>query len=1203
MGAAGSKPAAARLGLRKRQHARDQAAGAALAPAAAAATSAAATASATDANDEALAESLARALDAALAQHPRLHQNRAQRQRYSAQRARELERRQAALDAASEVPLEARAVACAALGLFTSNDGATATLPQLPARSYWTGPPVPPDDAARLEAMDAYGLLADAVLPDEDEDAPAPVVLRPAIQSALELVRGVFGADEALVALFGDRRVFIRDSTGLFKTGDFPWRYSFCYWTLAPPQPTALVVADVNKDARFSANSVARRAGVSFYCGLPLVAPDGSRLGVLCFASRAPRPDFDCASLAVATNLAALVARELWREAKAAIARRVSAAARLRLLDMREASAPVLMVERVEQEEEGGGARWVVRHANGAWLDLVARARRLQSVRGAGQHEGEDGPAAAAEGKQDNEGGGGGDPFGGALDADLWADIFEPPAPSPPLPPATFAPTAPLVDSAMSLMMGQAGPLLVKAGAAAAALPPPAPAPPPPLPREELERRMFAAQALFSVSGVRLRRVPFEKQQRRSTPQPPPPPVDTMARVTLRFVPAAAPGAVSAAPGIPLTAAPASLPDTPPDEAQRHRLASLWFVDVEPEPLLPLELAAGSALAGARSASVPLLSSSATAPLLVPSLLGPGAAGPAPSSPPSSTSAASSAPLLPPSLAGVRLGAPLAAGSYGRVFRGELAGHGRVAVKVVDAADAALRDEQTGAALEAVLGASLAPHPNVLRTIAWGVVEQGSAGALPPRARVVTRRRRRRRSSGVGRPSTEWSGGGGGGGGGGAAGSGGGGSVVSSAAGAGPPSSLLPQPPSQAEPPSSARQDSGNSNTTAAANPFAEQASKQLFLHGQALDGGDDDDEEEDDEAEEEQQQQQEGSEERQGGPYHLLARGNSSGNSSGSGGDGAVAGSPPTTAGAPPPPPPKPRGSADESTDRPYPAPARRPQSWLVLEFCDQGSLQEAIDDGRLRTSRDPRSGQPDLPAIVACAAEIAAGMAHLHSAPEGGVVHGDLSAYNVLLSSPSSSDSSDSASSSAVAASGGGGGDAAALGGRGYTCKIADLGLARRAASDGDNKNSESCGGGSGSDGANPPPLLHGTVTHAAPEVLSGATPPTRASDVWAFGVLLWSMWVGARPWSGMTHGEIVAAVARDGKALVWPDDAPEGLAALGEACLARDPADRPTFAEVLEILQPQVQVMREQRRERARAWAGEEVLPGVAPAVAGG
>ena len=38
-----------------------------------------------------------------------------------------------------------------------------------------------------------------------------------------------------------------------FQQGDFPWRLSFCAWSLAPPGPETLIVEDALLDARCGA--------------------------------------------------------------------------------------------------------------------------------------------------------------------------------------------------------------------------------------------------------------------------------------------------------------------------------------------------------------------------------------------------------------------------------------------------------------------------------------------------------------------------------------------------------------------------------------------------------------------------------------------------------------------------------------------------------------------------------------------------------------------------------------------------------------------------------------------------------------------------------------------------------------------------------------------------------------------------------------
>lgn len=66
----------------------------------------------------------------------------------------------------------------------------------------------------------------------------------------MQLACTVFGTNNALVALLDSERIIIRNGSGMFAPGDFPWRYSFCGYTLSPPNPTTMVIEDAHKDAR-----------------------------------------------------------------------------------------------------------------------------------------------------------------------------------------------------------------------------------------------------------------------------------------------------------------------------------------------------------------------------------------------------------------------------------------------------------------------------------------------------------------------------------------------------------------------------------------------------------------------------------------------------------------------------------------------------------------------------------------------------------------------------------------------------------------------------------------------------------------------------------------------------------------------------------------------------------------------------------------
>ncbi len=66
----------------------------------------------------------------------------------------------------------------------------------------------------------------------------------------IQLACTVFGTSNALVALLESDRIIIRNGSGMFAPGDFPWRYSFCGYTLSSPNNTTMVVEDALQDAR-----------------------------------------------------------------------------------------------------------------------------------------------------------------------------------------------------------------------------------------------------------------------------------------------------------------------------------------------------------------------------------------------------------------------------------------------------------------------------------------------------------------------------------------------------------------------------------------------------------------------------------------------------------------------------------------------------------------------------------------------------------------------------------------------------------------------------------------------------------------------------------------------------------------------------------------------------------------------------------------
>jgi hypothetical protein len=77
------------------------------------------------------------------------------------------------------------------------------------------------------------------------------VCSKPEIANILNLVRSIFEAPIALIAMYGDKKVYMRYAVGIDKIS-LPFDVSTCAWHLSSEHPTTLVVEDFDRDDRYA---------------------------------------------------------------------------------------------------------------------------------------------------------------------------------------------------------------------------------------------------------------------------------------------------------------------------------------------------------------------------------------------------------------------------------------------------------------------------------------------------------------------------------------------------------------------------------------------------------------------------------------------------------------------------------------------------------------------------------------------------------------------------------------------------------------------------------------------------------------------------------------------------------------------------------------------------------------------------------------
>ena len=130
----------------------------------------------------------------------------------------------------------------------------------------------PAAEARRVRAVQALGLLETG--PDERFDRIVRIAAR------------MMGTPIAALSLLDTDQQWFKATVGL-DPPTMPRTASVCSTVVEQASP--LVVEDLTADSRFGAYPLIGRAGLRFYAGVPLRAPDEEVVGALCVIDRVPR--------------------------------------------------------------------------------------------------------------------------------------------------------------------------------------------------------------------------------------------------------------------------------------------------------------------------------------------------------------------------------------------------------------------------------------------------------------------------------------------------------------------------------------------------------------------------------------------------------------------------------------------------------------------------------------------------------------------------------------------------------------------------------------------------------------------------------------------------------------------------------------------------------------------------------------------------
>ena len=209
--------------------------------------------------------------------------------------------------------------------------------------------------------------------------------------------------------------------------------------------------------------------------------------------------------------------------------------------------------------------------------------------------------------------------------------------------------------------------------------------------------------------------------------------------------------------------------------------------------------------------------------------------------------------------------------------------------------------------------------------------------------------------------------------------------------------------------------------------------------------------------------------------------------------------------------------------------------RQYLVTEYVDGGTLKDWVKD-KLRTPKE----------VAELLTGVADGLAAAHQA---GILHRDIKPMNILVAR------------------------------NGYA-KLADFGLAKLAEDGKIDLAARS------PEGPTRPGLILGTIAYMSPEQASGQPLDSR-SDIFSFGVVLYEMLSGRRPFGGQTDLEVLKTIIH-GELPPLSEEVPEAYRNVIEKALEKSPAER--YQSMREMV---VDLRRGQRSQRLPAPGVEEAI----------